>query len=152
MGELKPWPRTISGRRDHPVATLQHLLQARGCAVVVDGIFGPATESALRRFQRAHGLLADGVAGPRTWRALIVTVRRGDRGDAVRAVQEEFQCRSLCGGASECGTVDGVFGPCTEEAVRRFQTAVRVDVPSVAVDGVSGPITWQALVGGMASP
>ena len=31
-----------------------------------DGVFGPATERALKRWQRSHGLAADGVAGPQT--------------------------------------------------------------------------------------
>lgn len=34
--------------------------------LVVDGIYGPATESVVREFQSRAGLTADGVAGPRT--------------------------------------------------------------------------------------
>lgn len=36
----------------------------------IDGRFGPATAAALVAFQRAHGLLADGIAGPLTWARL----------------------------------------------------------------------------------
>jgi peptidoglycan hydrolase-like protein with peptidoglycan-binding domain len=36
----------------------------------VDGLFGPRTERATRRFQRRNGLRADAIAGPRTLRAL----------------------------------------------------------------------------------
>lgn len=39
--------------------------------VKTDGIFGPETEEAVRRFQCANGLTADGVAGIQTWNALL---------------------------------------------------------------------------------
>ena len=32
-----------------------------------------------------------------------------------------------------------------------FQQALATDIPSVAVDGIVGPVTWQALVSGMLS-
>ncbi|MGB7817272.1 MAG: hypothetical protein WBL35_00855 [Ornithinibacter sp.] len=32
-------------------------------------------------------------------------------------------------------------------AVRGFQQALHTDIPAVAVDGVVGPVTWQALSG-----
>ena len=47
--------------------------------------------------------------------------------------------------------VDGIFGPETDTAVRDFQQALHLDIPSVAVDGIAGPVTWQALVSGMLS-
>jgi peptidoglycan hydrolase-like protein with peptidoglycan-binding domain len=48
------------------VAVLQFLLARRGELVPVDGYFDARTDRALRRFQRARRLAADGVAGSRT--------------------------------------------------------------------------------------
>lgn len=50
------------GSRGKDVAHLQKRLGG----LVVDGIFGPATESAVLRFQRANGLKVDGIVGPQT--------------------------------------------------------------------------------------
>ena len=150
-GSLSPWPEISKGADEHPVSTLQYLLRARGHTVTVDGEFGPRTDDAVRAFQRDARLAVDGIVGPRTWSALIIEVRRGSTGDAVRGVQEEFQFRNLSGDPSKGLAVDGDFGPKTETAVRDFQAAVHADVPSMAVDGIVGPMTWQALVSGMLS-
>jgi peptidoglycan hydrolase-like protein with peptidoglycan-binding domain len=148
---LSPWPLVSQGDEQHPVQTLQYLLRAGGRPVAVDGIFGPNTDSAVRAFQRQKNLSVDGVVGPNTWSALIVEVKQGSQGDAVRGVQEEFQFRNLSGDPSKGLQVDGIFGPKTDAAVRGFQQALHADIPSVAVDGIVGPITWRALVSGMLS-
>ena len=150
-GSLSPWPVVRRGDRDHPVRTLQDLLRQRGQGVTVDGSFGPMTEAAVRAFQEDRSLTVDGVVGPQSWGSLIIMVRLGSQGDAVRGVQEEFQFRNLSGDPAEGLAVDGIFGPRTDAAVRGFQQAVHQDVPSMAVDGIVGPMTWQALVSGMLS-
>jgi len=147
--ELKPWPVIRQGDRGQAVRDVQHLLQAHGFGVLVDGDFGAATNASVRSFQKAHSLEADGIVGPLTWSAIVIEVSRGDRGDAVRAVQEELQIRVEVGNPDLAVDVDGIFGPRTEAAVRTFQEGVARAVPDFPVDGIVGRLTWQALTGGM---
>lgn len=57
-------PVLAKGSRGEDVKLLQAI-------VLVDGIFGPATEAAVKQFQKDHGLDVDGVVGPYTWRELL---------------------------------------------------------------------------------
>jgi peptidoglycan hydrolase-like protein with peptidoglycan-binding domain len=150
-GTISPWPLTRKGDQQHPVKTLQYLLRARGHNVTADGIFGSNTAAAVWAFQQRKGLAVDGIVGPNTWLALIITVKQGSQGDAVRGVQEEFQFRNLSGDPNKGLQVAGSFGPRTDAAVRGFQQTLHRDTPSITVDGVVGPVTWRALVGGMSS-
>lgn len=60
-----------SGAQGPEVRSLQQALKDRGFSPgAVDGDFGAGTEQAVLAFQRSQGLLADGVAGPRTQAAL----------------------------------------------------------------------------------
>lgn len=52
------------------VAHLQRALGNAGHTVTADGWFGDETERALRAYQRANALVADGIAGPKTLAAL----------------------------------------------------------------------------------
>ena len=83
---IQPWPLVKRGANIFPVRTLQQLLRARNHPVAVDGIFGPQTESAVKAFQQSKGLAADGIVGPQTWPRLVVQVKKGNTGDAVRGV------------------------------------------------------------------
>ena len=49
----------------------QALRRAGLLALEPDGVFGPATRDAVLAFQRANGLLADGILGPRSWARLM---------------------------------------------------------------------------------
>ena len=140
---LQPWPVLRQGANSTwpkvTVRSLQYLLNARGAKLTVDGIFGAKTKAAVVAFQRAHHLPADGVIGAKTWGALIVTVKLGSTGSAVRAVQDQANFRNLRNGHSL--NVDGIFGPKTQSWVRGFQQA-----EGFKADGIVGPLTWQALV------
>jgi hypothetical protein len=58
------------GARGDAVRRLQERLNANGAHLVVDGIFGPATNRAVQNFQGNRSLAIDGIVGPRTWAAL----------------------------------------------------------------------------------
>lgn len=60
------------GSRGEAVRALQAALARLGHALRADGVFGPLTEVAVRRFQSDRGLAVDGIAGPATMAVLRV--------------------------------------------------------------------------------
>lgn len=58
------------GSRGELVAELQEALLALGYPVDADGIYGPGTAAAVRKFQQDHRLAADGIVGERTQAAI----------------------------------------------------------------------------------
>jgi len=52
------------------VCELQELLLAKGFNLAIDSDFGSTTEFAVMIFQKHHGLIADGIVGRNTWKAL----------------------------------------------------------------------------------
>jgi peptidoglycan hydrolase-like protein with peptidoglycan-binding domain len=139
------WPLEQEGSEGEDVTTVQYLVTAQGHPTGIDGSFGPATKAAVAAFQSSRGLGADGIVGPQTWPQLIIQVQQGSNGDAVRAVQSQIHGRG--DGANQV-TVDGIFGPTTNDAVRAFQTLL-----GLSADGIVGPQTWNHLVNGyLAAP
>jgi peptidoglycan hydrolase-like protein with peptidoglycan-binding domain len=129
------FPTQSVGNRGVDVRAIQYLLQQQGQQLDADGVFGPATESAVRAFQSAHGLTVDGIVGPATWSALAVTLRAGAQGPAVDALQVELNAKRSAGLA-----VSGVYDQATVAAVTAFQQHA-----GISVDGITGPVTWRNL-------
>src|SRR3954447_24511506 len=138
----------VAGARSNAnVAALQVALRAlHHYSGAIDGVRGPGTKAATRRFQRRHHLPADGIAGPRTRSALgrrgtptlgSRVMASGARGWDVAALQFMLRRRGY-----SPGSVDGGYGPGTVSAVRRFQAAA-----GIGVDGSVGHGTLQALRG-----
>ena len=138
------------GDQGAAVSSIRLLLQATGdlapsTAGTCD-VYDEEVARAVRAFQQRRGLIVDGILGPQTHVALVgARWKLGDRllthipghmlqGDDVAELQE----RLLSLGFAP-DRVDGVFGPKTEHAVRRFQVGV-----GLAVDGSVGPETLRA--------
>lgn len=102
-----------------------------------DNIIGPATTSAVEKFQRIVGIISTGMATSRTWSAInqILSKRLVQGNQTSGAIIRYLQYRV---GAD----VDGIFGPQTEGAIKRFQQQ-----NGLTADGIVGPITWQQLIG-----
>jgi peptidoglycan hydrolase-like protein with peptidoglycan-binding domain len=65
------FPGTVSrGSHGDAVRQVQQRLADRGWPIVVDGAFGPGTDTIVRKFQQEKGLTVDGIVGPATWNAL----------------------------------------------------------------------------------
>lgn len=149
------------GEEGSDVKQLQSWLNYLGYRVAASGVFGSITLGAVRRFQASRHLVVDGVVGPITGSALqaAVGVRQrklkghgssgdggggpvftrnlsyGDSGNDVKTLQTWLSDVGLRVGVS------GTFGPVTELQVRAFQTASHL-----MVDGVVGPLTAAALL------
>jgi peptidoglycan hydrolase-like protein with peptidoglycan-binding domain len=68
---VKVGGRTIQiGSVGDDVKRLQRMLNRRGASLELDGIFGPLTQAAVKRFQKAAKLKADGAVDRQTWAAL----------------------------------------------------------------------------------
>lgn len=65
------------------------------------------------------------------------TLRRGDKGDAVKALQDALKAAGI-----HCGTSDGDFGPLTETAVKQLQSMKY----GLTIDGIYGEETRDFLL------
>ena len=133
----------------------------------IDGIFGEQTEAAVRKFQEIFNLQVDGVVGQATWYELVRLytavnnlaelqsqgqtyyniawasnnpIQQGDRG--IRVEQLQYMLRVLSAYISEIPqiAVDGIFGPNTRNAVLAAQQ--RFGLPET---GIVNYDTWEAI-------
>lgn len=110
------------------------------------GRFEDGTADAVRGFQQARGLFADGIVGADTWRTLLEAAwKLGDRvlyltrpmlrGDDIRDLQDRLDRIGL-----EIGGSDGILGPETTAAIVEFQL-----MQGLKADGQAGATTISAL-------
>ena len=147
------------GSRGTAVLQLQQALNALGYDTNgADGKFGKGTERAVKAYQQANGLTADGKAGVKTLAQLYSgssvsgstsgtasseiytaknpnTLQSGDSGSKVTQLQNALKLLGF-----NTGGVDGQFGSGTKKAVMQFQR-----VNGLTVDGLAGTQTQKLL-------
>ncbi len=116
------------------VTALQYLLTAAGKTVKVTGTFDSATEAAVKAFQKAKGLEADGQAGPLTLTALMASIGKGDDGASAAALNV------LLAQAGYPTDPAATFGATTLESLKAFQAAAGLEAT-----GSANAKTWSRL-------
>lgn len=69
-------PTLRNGSKGDEVKKLQTCLNALNGNLVIDGKFGPKTETSLKKFQEEHGLVVDGIYGPKSEAELRKSIKR----------------------------------------------------------------------------
>lgn len=126
--------------------------------IAIDGIFGPATEAAVRDFQNRFGLGIDGIVGKNTWQKLYdvflgvantsglavgypgYLLKEGTRGENVWLMQDYLGTIAQRYPLPQI-SADGIFGRRTKEAVTAFQRSF-----GLTPDGIIGKNTWDRIV------
>jgi peptidoglycan hydrolase-like protein with peptidoglycan-binding domain len=136
-------PTISAGAGGDAVRRLQRALRRTpNLGLAVDGVFGPATETAVKEFQEGAGLTVDGIVGPQTWAALpngapMPTLREGSTGAVVSSLQQILSNGASGQWNTSPGAIDGNFGLATAASVKAFQTW-----GGVTADGIVGDQSW----------
>lgn len=130
------------------VADVQGKLAALGLLAedACSGTFDEATIAALKEFCHSQGIAEVDEVNEKTWSALLdASFRLGDRtlylrmpffhGQDVRQLQTALSALGF-----DCGSIDGIFGAHTEDAVRKFQVNL-----GLYNDGIVGAATYAAI-------
>lgn len=124
------------------IRQVQQTLQSRGFQPgPVDGMMGPATQRAIRSFQRAENLEATGQLNSRTLIALGLQESgaappRAEYDPAlIRNVQQTLTNRGF-----NAGPIDGILGAPSRDALKRFQQSENLEA-----SGELNPQTLAAL-------
>lgn len=141
--EAKQFNRSLADRLSAMVADVQSGVASamRSAADALSPGAAPAAPAAAPAASTAAS--ASDILAP--VRAGTATVKRGQKGAAVSAVQTLLSQKLPKAKIPSGFTVDGDFGPRTENAVKNFQTSV-----SLAVNGVVDKSTLRALEGAVA--
>ncbi|MCH1627365.1 NlpC/P60 family protein [Ferdinandcohnia quinoae] len=104
----------------------------------IDGLYGPQTQDAVRRFQKLYDLKIDGIAGVETLQKLNDIILKpkpkflglGDEGPEVEQIQEKLMRLNYYN-----GKIDGIFGKVTESSIISYQEKYKiVDTKGLATE------------------
>lgn len=159
------------GSRGNEVKLIQYYLNFlsffnnRLPSIDADGIFGPATENAVKAFQSEYGLTVDGIVGRDTWNRLQdayfstlnslpdeyrsyssllypgYVITTGASGNVVTQLQMFLNVIAANNSAVPSVAVDGVYGNETKNAVIAVQK-----LSGLEQTGAVGALTWNAIV------
>jgi len=87
------------------VRLLQDLLNHTGAHLVTDGVFGPLTTQAVKRFEAQNHLTVDGIVGPLVWSALYrQSETAGTVSDIVRPISHQTVMHQLATTGAKCSS------------------------------------------------
>lgn len=134
-----------AGSQGKAVKTVQKAIGAGA-----DGDFGPATQKAVRKWQKKHSLPVTGVVDAPTWASLPPAIAATACGQHVHGTGVTTTCARLSAGISGLAvvvlqnglgmTADGKFGSATAHAVKQVQRDA-----GLRVTGVTNAHTWKAV-------